>query len=201
MQQLILKTRQRGFRHDLFLLDELNKYVYEHPEYYGGKTINRYDLDLDHGVDALRYAAMDFGRKIQELSWWKRLWNRFISFLHSFFMGNDTTPTQPSGGCIGCDPSNGDAKQDMYAKPPERLYNFSDALEMLKQGMAITRKGWNGKSMYLRLQRGDRFSKMTLPYIYIVTPSRTHITGLDRCPWLASQTDLLSEDWSIVSPE
>lgn len=167
----------------------------------------QWELHHDHAADALRYFVMDFGFTGKKLPWWRRLWNRFISFLHSFFMGHDTPKNtegqRPSG--LGCDPCN--AKEDRaagdspYTKPPERTYNFSDALHMLKDGMAVSRKGWNGKSMYLRVQRTDYTSKMTLPYIYIVTPSRTHISGLDRCPWIASQTDLMSEDWVIVSPE
>ena len=75
---------------------------------------------------------------------------------------------------------------------------FGEAIEYLKQGYAVARYGWNGKGIYLKLQKPDEHSKMTLPYIYIVT------TGLvtdnpdapkGRVPWLASQTDMLAEDW------
>jgi hypothetical protein len=47
--------------------------------------------------------------------------------------------------------------------------------------------------MWLKLQRPDSNSKMTLPYIYMST-----VTG-DKVPWLASQTDLLAEDWGLVA--
>lgn len=43
--------------------------------------------------------------------------------------------------------------------------------------------------MWLELQVPDEHSKMTLPYIYMKT-----VTG-DLVPWIASQTDILSEDW------
>jgi len=70
---------------------------------------------------------------------------------------------------------------------------FGDALEALKQGWTLTRAGWNGKGQYLGLQRPDMGSQNTLPYIYIVT-----VSG-DRVPWLASQTDMLAEDWALVT--
>ncbi len=82
-----------------------------------------------------------------------------------------------------------------------RTYNFSEALSHLKEGIAMAREGWNGIGMFLKVQHTDGSSKMTLPYIYITTVrSPGHISG-NRVPWIASQTDLLSEDWYIVTPE
>ena len=69
---------------------------------------------------------------------------------------------------------------------------FSSALEYLKQGDKLARRGWNGKDMFIAMQRPDVNSKMTLPYLYIEYPDGR------RCPWLASQTDLLAEDWYLV---
>lgn len=70
--------------------------------------------------------------------------------------------------------------------------NFSQILESLKAGKKVSRLGWNGPKQYLELQVPDAHSKMTLPYIYIRT-----VQG-DLVPWLASQTDLLAEDWVEV---
>lgn len=70
--------------------------------------------------------------------------------------------------------------------------NFGQAIETLKQGKKVARAGWNGKGMHLELQRPDAHSKMTLPYIYMYTAQG------DNVPWLASQTDMLSEDWVTV---
>ena len=47
--------------------------------------------------------------------------------------------------------------------------NFGLAIEAAKMGKKIARKGWNGKGIYLELQVPDEHSKMTLPYLYIVT--------------------------------
>ena len=79
--------------------------------------------------------------------------------------------------------------------------NFGQALEDLKIGAKVARMGWNGKGIFIELQVPDEHSKMTSPYIFIDT------TGLEtenpdapksRVPWLASQTDMLAEDWVIV---
>jgi len=70
--------------------------------------------------------------------------------------------------------------------------NFGQAIEMLKQGRRVCRKGWNGKGMYLELQVPDKHSKMSLPYIYMKTACE------NRVPWLASQTDILTDDWMVT---
>lgn len=75
---------------------------------------------------------------------------------------------------------------------------FGFALEALKAGKRVSRSGWNGKGLWLELQTPDANSKMTLPYIYINYPTDAKNTPGARVPWLASQTDLLADDWSIV---
>lgn len=67
---------------------------------------------------------------------------------------------------------------------------FGDALVALKRGAKVQRAGWNGKGMHVALQVPDAHSKMGLPYLYMKT------VGGQLVPWLASQTDLLAEDWS-----
>jgi hypothetical protein len=74
----------------------------------------------------------------------------------------------------------------------EPANNFGWALAQLKEGQSVTRSGWNGKGQFLTLQVPDEHSKMSLPYIYITT-----VDG-NRVPWLASQTDMLAEDWGIA---
>lgn len=66
---------------------------------------------------------------------------------------------------------------------------IGDAIELMRDGKRVAREGWNGKRQFLELQVPDENSKMTLPYIFITT-----VQG-DRVPWLASQTDLLADDW------
>lgn len=75
--------------------------------------------------------------------------------------------------------------------------SFSVALQELKKGKKARRKGWNGKGMWIELQRPDEHSKMTLPYLYLNYPKGDKYHDGCRVPWLASQTDLLEEDWEV----
>ncbi len=85
--------------------------------------------------------------------------------------------------------------------------NFGKAIEALKQGKKVTRKGWNGKKMFLYYvpeglypartdaakSIADENGKVQYgPYIAMKTAQGNVV------PWLASQTDMLSEDWEIV---
>lgn len=82
--------------------------------------------------------------------------------------------------------------------------NFGQALEALKSGSKVARSGWNGKGLSVELQTPDAHSKMTLPYIFLNYPDTpasdtapaNHINA--RVPWLASQTDMLAEDWMVL---
>jgi len=78
------------------------------------------------------------------------------------------------------------------------MFSFSLALSILKSRGRVARTGWNGKGMWLELQVPDEHSKMTLPYVYINYPLDAINTPGARVPWLASQTDLLADDWIEV---
>jgi len=90
--------------------------------------------------------------------------------------------------------------------------NFGTALEALKQGKKITRAGWNGKGMYLFLlpaatvpianihteplrsiAEANGGTVNCLPAIRMLTADGKVLTG-----WLASQSDLLAEDWRAL---
>lgn len=68
-------------------------------------------------------------------------------------------------------------------------HDFGWAIQQLKAGNKVQRSGWNGKNMHLGLYKPVANDKMTLPYIYIFT-----VQG-DYIPWLASQMDMLADDW------
>lgn len=72
-------------------------------------------------------------------------------------------------------------------------FDFGKALEWLRAGCRVHRLGWNGKGMWLELQRPDEHSKMSLPYIFMKTADD------HRVPWLASQTDMLANDWGVIT--
>ena len=80
--------------------------------------------------------------------------------------------------------------------------DFGQAIEMLKKGLKVARKGWNGNGIFIELQVPDAHSKMTQPYIFIDTlglQTSNPNAPKGRVPWLASQTDMLAEDWQIIN--
>lgn len=85
--------------------------------------------------------------------------------------------------------------------------NFGQALEALKIGQKVAREGWNGKGMFLFLVPGSQFQVNHAPLLGIYPEGTTinyhaHIdmkTAQDTVvPWLASQTDVLAEDWAVI---
>ena len=86
--------------------------------------------------------------------------------------------------------------------------NFGEALEEVKAGGRVARQGWNGKGMFIFLVPGSTFQVNREPLLSILGEGtevnyRAHIDMKTAdgtiVPWLASQTDLLAEDWVSVS--
>lgn len=85
-----------------------------------------------------------------------------------------------------------------------KTFDFGSAISALKSGLKVARTGWNEKGLWLELHQPTGDDYMTLPYIFMVYPSTpasetapaNHINA--RVPWLASQTDMLATDWSVV---
>jgi len=83
--------------------------------------------------------------------------------------------------------------------------NFGEAFNALESGKKVAREGWNGKGMWVEIQKPDANSKMTKPYFFMNLPngSTNHFGDnahpkLDRVPWQPSQTDIFAKDWQIV---
>ena len=97
--------------------------------------------------------------------------------------------------------------------------DFGKAIKALKAGKKVTRKGWNGRGMFLWLKPGTEIKSewckdtvlkklaeenggtiLGLPTICMFTHDSTGrkaiLTG-----WLASQSDMLLEDWEIINEE
>jgi hypothetical protein len=81
----------------------------------------------------------------------------------------------------------------MSLKDTDTDMTIGNAIVRMRDGAKVSRRNWNGPGQFLELQVPDAHSKMTLPYIFINT-----VTG-DRVPWLASQTDILANDWYEVN--
>ena len=71
-------------------------------------------------------------------------------------------------------------------------FSFGMAIAAMKLGSKVHRRGWNGKNMWLGITNPDKHTLMTQPYIYMC------IVGGGMIPWLASQTDMLAEDYELV---
>lgn len=87
------------------------------------------------------------------------------------------------------------------------VFNFGEALQFLRDGEKVARIGWNGKQMFLFLVPGSVF-KVNRPPLLGIYPEGTEITYCPHIdmktadgsivPWLASQTDVLAEDWAVI---
>lgn len=95
--------------------------------------------------------------------------------------------------------------------------DFGSAIAAIKNGRKVARAGWNGKGMFIYLNQGsapadrlvrhdfvggvsrelfevgDRDTIVRMPNINMRAADGYTVTG-----WLASQTDMLAEDWEVV---
>ena len=102
------------------------------------------------------------------------------------------------------------------AYKPSGEMSFGHAIEAMKSGCKVARAGWNGKGMWVALTPGSSFDSINtkkghaarhranefeeggcvihlLPHIDMRAADGSMVVG-----WLASQTDMLSDDWCIV---
>lgn len=86
-------------------------------------------------------------------------------------------------------------------------YDFSGVLKAIKNGCKAARRGWNGKGMFLFLVPGSTFNVNRPPLLGIYEEGtkidyRPHIdmktANGEIVPWVASQSDILADDWYIV---
>ena len=102
--------------------------------------------------------------------------------------------------------------QEIEQAIKEKGMTFGLAIEELKAGKKVARAGWNGKGMWLSLVvsiHDIQREGTTLPvYRLTIDDAGTGATALPWIgmktadnkfvPWLASQTDMLAEDWAVV---
>lgn len=109
------------------------------------------------------------------------------------------------------------AREDLLVEElnPERGMSFGAAIALMKKGKKVARKGWNGKGMWLCIPLVDGPEHVSMdgiwgeplkdyagliggtvkvmPYIAMKTADGSVVIG-----WLASQMDMLAEDWVVV---
>jgi len=106
--------------------------------------------------------------------------------------------------------------------------NFGEALQVVKNGGIVQRAGWNGKGMFIFMRPGDTLKTSFIPQVKSlpesvkqwidaniddkINPGETGLQDIVFTQylcmkaadnsivngWLASQTDMLSEDWQIA---
>lgn len=142
------------------------------------------------------------GEKFAYENAFEKMWTPYGFWLHKALADHDNRLQPPSD-------DNKIEAQDVI--PEGATFDFGAAVEALKQGARVAREGWNGKGMFLSLVKGrdtdyhvnsevfgtgnDGNSQNQLPVldaIYMKTADNKLV------PWLASQTDVLAEDWQIV---
>lgn len=82
----------------------------------------------------------------------------------------------------------------------EATFSFGEAIKYLKRGLKVARKGWNGKGMYLFLADGEDLTSCISSVDLKCTSSVCMKTAQNNIcvGWLASQADMLAEDWVFV---
>lgn len=80
-------------------------------------------------------------------------------------------------------------------------FSFGEAIKYLKRGMKVARKGWNGKKQYIQLASGISYKAPTGDIVNCEHDAIGNMavafvgTSGVQMGWLASQADMLAEDW------
>lgn len=83
----------------------------------------------------------------------------------------------------------------------EATFSFGEAIKYLKRGMKVARKGWNGKKQYIQLATGISYKAtdgeiVNCEHNAIGNMAIAFIgTSGVQMGWLASQADMLADDW------
>lgn len=86
----------------------------------------------------------------------------------------------------------------------KKLFDFGEAIHQMKQGRRVAREGWNGKSQFIQLASSISFvtpegETVNADHESIGNKAVAFVGTLGvQMGWLASQADMLAEDWYIV---
>ena len=159
------------------------------------------------------------GKKIKLASWKNAYWyyDQENGVIMNHFEEDDSTDVPTSAlfprDILWVMGNDWEVVGEETAAVPADTYSFGDAINFLKAGKKVARKGWNGKGMFLVLcpgsevpadhmrvkpvkkfyQQEGRVSVIIAPHIDLKAADGTYVTG-----WLASQTDMLADDWFTV---
>lgn len=83
----------------------------------------------------------------------------------------------------------------------ENCFDFGKAIQLLKNGKKVSRKGWNGKGQYIELAIDISYKNSKNEIINVnhenIGNKAIAFVGTSgvQLGWLASQADMLAEDW------
>lgn len=157
--------------------------------------------------------ALMAGKKVKLSNWKNAYWyyDQEREEIMNHFEDAESNQDVPTAALFPSDllwvmKDNWEVVDDDQQKVPADTYSFGDAMNFLKGGKKVARKGWNGKNMFLFLATDIEFhteadlacvsnleGDLTLPAIVMKTADDRFCVG-----WLASQTDMLSDDWFTV---
>ncbi len=86
----------------------------------------------------------------------------------------------------------------------EKNMDFGQAIQRLKSGMRVQREGWNGKGQYIELATNISYVNANKEVVNVehnnIGNAAIAFIGTSgvQLGWLASQADMLAEDWKIV---
>lgn len=157
--------------------------------------------------------ALMAGKKVKLSNWKNAYWyyDQEREEIMNYFEDAESNQDVPTAALFPRDlvwvmKDNWEIVDDDPQKVPADTYSFGDAMNFLKGGKKVARKGWNGKNMFLFLATDIEFhtqadlscvsnleGDLTLPAVVMKTADNRFCVG-----WLASQTDMLSDDWYTV---
>lgn len=151
----------------------------------------------------------EIGEKFAYEQAFEKMWTPYGFWLHKALAETDYQSTlNEAQNLIDSYSKRETTESGSVLAETERL-SFGDAVAALKEGLRVERAGWNGKGMFLyyvpenkypasRNEHGTMvgvFEDDMVPYgAYIAMKTAQN----NVVPWLASQTDVLAEDWQIV---
>lgn len=86
-------------------------------------------------------------------------------------------------------------------------FDFGIAIKLIKEGKKVQREGWNGKNQYIELATGISYKNNDEEIVNVfhndIESKAIAFVGTSgvQLGWLASQADMLAEDWKIVEEE
>ena len=154
-------------------------------------------------------AALHEGKKIKLTTWKNAYWYMKDGVLINHFEEGQEVPTSdlfPRDLLMVMDDGWEivEDKDDNKKPTPSDTISFGDAINFLKAGKKVARKGWNGKNQYIQIATGISYKAASGEIVNCehdaIGNKAIAFVGTSgvQMGWLASQADMLAEDWYVV---